>query len=30
MAKYITYSDQSRQAILRGVNALANAAKVTA
>src|SRR3954462_4295341 len=29
MAKQITYSDQSRQAILRGVNQLANAVKVT-
>ncbi|OFV93766.1 MAG: chaperonin GroL [Acidobacteria bacterium RIFCSPLOWO2_12_FULL_65_11] len=29
MAKQITYGDASRQAILRGVNALANAVKVT-
>src|ERR1051326_3225180 len=29
MAKQITYSDQSRQAILRGVNQLADAVKVT-
>ena len=29
MAKQITYSDQSRQAILRGVNRLAEAVKVT-
>ena len=29
MAKQITYGDQSRQAILRGVNHLANAVKVT-
>ena len=29
MAKDITYGDQSRQAIQRGVNALANAVKVT-
>src|SRR5437764_1496576 len=29
MAKQITYGDQSRQAILRGVNQLANAVKVT-
>src|SRR5688572_16932999 len=29
MAKQITYSDHSRQAILRGVNQLANAVKVT-
>src|SRR6184192_1163258 len=29
MAKQITYSDQSRQAILRGVNQLAEAVKVT-
>src|SRR6266568_1549004 len=29
MAKQITYSDDSRQAILRGVNQLANAVKVT-
>ncbi|HUR34297.1 MAG TPA: chaperonin GroEL [Vicinamibacterales bacterium] len=29
MAKLITYGDQSRQAILRGVNGLANAVKVT-
>ena len=29
MAKDITYGDASRQAILRGVNALANAVKVT-
>src|ERR1700758_486786 len=29
MVKQITYSDQSRQAILRGVNQLANAVKVT-
>src|SRR6201989_268029 len=29
MAKQIIYSDQSRQAILRGVNQLANAVKVT-
>ena len=29
MAKDITYGDQSRQAILRGVNGLANAVKVT-
>src|SRR5471030_2372829 len=29
MAKHITYGDASRQAILRGVNVLANAVKVT-
>ena len=29
MAKQITYSDHSRQAILRGVNQLAEAVKVT-
>src|SRR3954468_3093273 len=29
MAKDITYGDASRQAILRGINALANAVKVT-
>src|SRR5881409_1519116 len=29
MAKQIVYGDQSRQAILRGVNSLANAVKVT-
>ena len=29
MSKQITYSDQSRQAILRGVNQLAEAVKVT-
>src|ERR1700689_544274 len=29
MAKQITYSDESRQAILRGVNQLAEAVKVT-
>src|SRR5213082_1486695 len=29
MAKQITYGDQSRQAILRGVNSLADAVKVT-
>ena len=29
MAKQITYGDESRQAILRGVNSLANAVKVT-
>jgi chaperonin GroEL len=29
MAKQITYSDASRQAILRGVNQLADAVKVT-
>ena len=29
MAKQITYSDTSRQAILRGVNQLADAVKVT-
>src|SRR3954452_22406407 len=29
MAKQITYGDQSRQAILRGVNRLADAVKVT-
>ena len=29
MAKQITYGDASRQAILRGVNSLANAVKVT-
>src|SRR5574342_1204670 len=29
MAKQIIYGDESRQAILRGVNALANAVKVT-
>ena len=29
MANQITYGDQSRQAILRGVNSLANAVKVT-
>src|SRR2546430_9217582 len=29
MAKQISYGDQSRQAILRGVNQLANAVKVT-
>jgi len=29
MAKQIVYSDQSRQAILRGVNQLADAVKVT-
>ena len=29
MAKQILYSDQSRQAILRGVNQLADAVKVT-
>src|SRR5205807_7798461 len=29
MSKHITYGDQSRQAILRGVNQLANAVKVT-
>ena len=29
MAKQITYSDESRQAILRGVNQLAAAVKVT-
>ena len=29
MAKQITYGDASRQAILRGVNGLANAVKVT-
>src|SRR5436190_733755 len=29
MAKHITYGDASRQAILRGVNSLANAVKVT-
>src|ERR1700747_1324224 len=29
MAKQITYGDSSRQAILRGVNALADAVKVT-
>ena len=29
MAKQITYSDNSRQAILRGVNQLADAEKVT-
>jgi len=29
MAKQITYGDQSRQAILRGVNQLADAVKVT-
>src|SRR6266496_4068213 len=29
MAKQITYSDQSRQAILRGIDQLANAVKVT-
>src|ERR1700682_3821414 len=29
MAKLITYGDASRQAMLRGVNALANAVKVT-
>jgi len=29
MAKEITYGDRSRQAILRGVNGLANAVKVT-
>jgi chaperonin GroEL (HSP60 family) len=29
MAKQITYSDHSRQAILRGVNQLADAVKVT-
>src|SRR5271169_3722818 len=29
MAKQITYSDESRQAILRGVNQLADAVKVT-
>src|SRR3979409_746910 len=29
MAKQITYGDSSRQAILRGVNSLANAVKVT-
>jgi chaperonin GroEL len=29
MANQITYGDESRQAILRGVNSLANAVKVT-
>ena len=29
MAKQITYGDPSRQAILRGVNSLADAVKVT-
>ena len=29
MAKQITYGEQSRQAILRGVNQLADAVKVT-
>ena len=29
MSKHITYGDESRQAILRGVNSLANAVKVT-
>ena len=29
MAKQIVYGEESRQAILRGVNALANAVKVT-
>ena len=29
MAKQIIYGEESRQAILRGVNALANAVKVT-
>ena len=29
MAKQIVYGDASRQAILRGVNSLANAVKVT-
>jgi chaperonin GroEL len=29
MAKQIIYSDNSRQAILRGVNQLANAVKIT-
>src|ERR1700690_3162848 len=29
MAKQITYSDESRQAVLRGVNQLADAVKVT-
>src|ERR1700741_5650719 len=29
MAKQITYGDQSRQAILRGIDQLANAVKVT-
>ena len=29
MANQITYGDQSRQAILRGVNSLANAVQVT-
>ena len=29
MSKQITYGDESRQAILRGVNSLANAVKVT-
>jgi len=29
MAKEITYSEEARQAILRGVDALANAVKVT-
>ena len=29
MAKQITYGDASRQAILRGVNSLADAVKVT-
>jgi len=29
MAKQITYGDESRQAILRGVNRLADAVKVT-
>src|SRR5919205_3619220 len=29
MAKQITYGDESRQAVLRGVNRLANAVKIT-
>ena len=29
MANKVTYGDESRQAILRGVNSLANAVKVT-
>ena len=29
MSNQITYGDESRQAILRGVNGLANAVKVT-
>jgi len=29
MANKVTYGDKSRQAILRGVNSLANAVKVT-